>query len=77
MTREHVLKMIKEYLLEPNNITTEWVEALKICEEDVYAAMLRENANSVSNFNVPKFNLKPLARTISLTDKGATMVFRD
>ena len=48
MTRQRVIKMIKEYLLEPNSIDEKWVEALRICKEDVYAAMMRESDDGSS-----------------------------
>jgi Zn finger protein HypA/HybF involved in hydrogenase expression len=31
MTSKRVIEMIDEYLLEPNSIQSEWVEALKLC----------------------------------------------
>ena len=33
MTKEKATAMIDEYLLEPNNISKEWVECLKLCRE--------------------------------------------
>ena len=33
MTRQRVIEMIDEYLLEPHSIDSEWVEAMKICRQ--------------------------------------------
>ena len=33
MTRNKVIQMIDEYLLEPHSIDSEWVEALRICRK--------------------------------------------
>ena len=33
MTKERAIKMIDEYLLEPNNICKEWVEVLQMCRQ--------------------------------------------
>ena len=33
MTRQQVVEMIDEYLLEPHSIDSKWVEALKICRK--------------------------------------------
>lgn len=33
MTSEKAIKMIDEYLVEPNNINKEWVEVLEMCKE--------------------------------------------
>ena len=33
MTTEKAIKMIDEYLVEPNNINQEWVEVLEMCKE--------------------------------------------
>ena len=31
MDKKRAIKMIDEYLLEPNNISKEWVECLRLC----------------------------------------------
>ena len=31
ITKERAIAMIDEYLLEPNNISPEWVEILRMC----------------------------------------------
>lgn len=35
MTAKKVIEMIDEYLLEPNNISKEWVECLQVCRQAV------------------------------------------
>ena len=35
MTAKKVIEMIDEYLLEPNNISKEWVECLQVCRQVV------------------------------------------
>ena len=40
MTKEKAIEMINEYLLEPNSIDKNWVEALKMCRQ-----ALKENEN--------------------------------
>ena len=43
MTIEMAIKMIDEYLLEPNNIDKDWVEVLYLCKD----ALLRDVSNDV------------------------------
>ena len=44
MTKERAIAMIDEYLLEPNNISKEWVECLRLCRE----ALKEEDDESVN-----------------------------
>ena len=43
MTTEKAIKMIDEYLVEPNNINKEWVEVLEMCKE----ALIKVGASNV------------------------------
>jgi hypothetical protein len=42
MTKEQAIAMIDEYLLEPNNISKEWVECLRLCR----AALVKEEGEA-------------------------------
>lgn len=46
MTKEIAIKMIDEYLVEPNNIAKEWVECLEFCRTSIidndYYKMINE-----------------------------------
>ena len=39
MTKQQAIAMIDEYLLEPNNISKEWVECLRLCKEALLETM--------------------------------------
>lgn len=47
MTTEKAIKMIDEYLLEPNNIDKDWIEVLNLCRSAISLE------NSVDNINLP------------------------
>lgn len=39
ITKEQVIKMIDEYIAEPNSINSEWLEALLICRKCIKACI--------------------------------------
>ena len=45
MTIEKAIDMIDEYLLEPNNIDKDWVEALTLCRE----ALISKNSDTTKH----------------------------
>lgn len=56
MTNKNVVEMIDEYLLEPNNINKEWIEALGICRKLLIEKIKHESLCKTETYKVGEQN---------------------